>query len=133
MLFRSKTLQIYEKRDMLGHVRKIVPHFQARLKRLGEHPLVGEARGVGLLAGVELVADKKAKQNFAPANGVGAFYSNRAQEHGLISRAMVNDTIGICPPLIITEAEIDELFNRMERALDDTEVWVKKEGHRKAA
>lgn len=128
-----KTLQIYEKRDMLGHVRKIVPHFQARLKRLGEHPLVGEARGVGLLAGVELVADKKAKQNFAPANGVGAFYSNRAQEHGLISRAMVNDTIGICPPLIITEAEIDELFNRMERALDDTEVWVKKEGHRKAA
>jgi 4-aminobutyrate---pyruvate transaminase len=128
-----KTLQIYEKRDMLGHVRKLVPHFQARLKRLGEHPLVGEARGVGLLAGVELVADKKAKRNFAPANGVGAFYSNRAQEHGLISRAMVNDTIGICPPLVITEAEIDELFNRMERALDDTEVWVKQEGHRKAA
>ena len=128
-----KTLQIYEQRNLLGHVRKIVPRFQARLKRLGEHPLVGEARGVGLLAGVELVADKKAKKNFTPASGVGAFYSNRAQEHGLISRAMLNDTIGICPPLIITEAEVDELFDRMERALDDTDAWVKKEGHRKAA
>ncbi|HYM30804.1 MAG TPA: aspartate aminotransferase family protein [Candidatus Cybelea sp.] len=128
-----KTLELYEKRDMLGHVRKVMPHFQARLKRLGDHPLVGEARGVGLIGGVELVADKKAKRNFAPARGVGGYFSTRAHEHGLIARAMVNDTVGICPPLIITESEIDELFDRFEKALADTEAWVAKEGLRKAA
>jgi 4-aminobutyrate--pyruvate transaminase len=46
---------------------------------------------------------------------------------------MVNDTIGFCPPLVITEREIDEMFDRFERALDETEAWVNKEGHRQAA
>src|ERR1700744_5510907 len=62
-----KTIEIYQERDILGHVRRIAPVFQKRLAALRDHPLVGEAGGVGLIGGVELVADKKTKQKFDPA------------------------------------------------------------------
>jgi 4-aminobutyrate--pyruvate transaminase len=126
-----KTLEIYEQRDILGHVRAVAPRFQARLRRLADHPLVGEARGVGLIGAVELVADKKTKRPFDLAKGVGIYCMGRSQEHGLIQRA-VQDNLAFCPPLIIDEADIDELFDRFEKALDDTEAWVRKENLRAA-
>ncbi len=122
-----ETLKIYEERDILGHVRKMAPGFQDGLRRFAKHPLVGEIRGVGLVAGVELVKDKATKQPFDPAQGVGALLAQRAQEHGLILRAMV-DTIALCPPLIITEPEIDEMLKRLGRALDETEAVVRRQG-----
>lgn len=124
-----KTLQIYEKRDILGQVRRVMPHFQARLRKLGEHPLVGEAHGIGLIGGIELVADKKTKRNFPPAKLVGLYCANRAQEHGLVHRA-IGDRLAYCPPLIISDSEIDRLFDASEKALDDTEAWVRAEGLR---
>src|SRR3984885_13597060 len=69
-----ETLKIYEERDLIGHVRAIAPRFQAGLRRLLDHPLVGDVRGVGLMAGVELVRDKATKQPFDAKAGVGAFY-----------------------------------------------------------
>ena len=66
-----ETLKIYEERDIVGHVRRIAPHFQARLRALAEHPLVGEARGVGLIGAVELVRDKATKAPFDPAGRSG--------------------------------------------------------------
>lgn len=128
-----RTLQIYEERDMLGHVNVVAPRFQARLKKLGEHPLVGEARGTGLIGAAELVADKKTKHSFAPTAGVGAACMNFAQEEGLIIRAMAGDVIGFCPPMIITESEIDEMFDRFERALAKTLSWVTQQGLNAAA
>lgn len=128
-----RTLQIYEERDMLGHVNAVAPRFQARIRKLGEHPLVGEARGTGLIGAAELVADKKSKRSFAPAAGVGAACMNFAQEEGLIIRAMAGDVIGFCPPMIITESEIDELFDRFERALAKTMAWVAQQGLTAAA
>ena len=62
---------------------------------------------------------------------VGAQAARFAQAHGAILRAM-GDTIGFCPPMIITEAELDELFDRFEKALADTESWVAREGLRAA-
>lgn len=128
-----RTLQIYEERDMLGHVNAVAPRFQARLRKLGDHPLVGEARGIGLIGATELVADKQAKRSFAPAAGVGAACMNFAQEEGLIIRAMGGDVIGFCPPMIITESEIDEMFDRFERALAKTLAWVAQQGLNAAA
>jgi 4-aminobutyrate---pyruvate transaminase len=126
-----RTLELYEERDILGNVRGVMPRFQARLKRLADHPLVGEARGVGLIGAVELVADKQTKRPFNPARWVGAYCMGRSQEHGLIQRA-VQDNLAFCPPLIVSETEIDAIFDRFEKALDDTEAWVTKEKLRAA-
>jgi 4-aminobutyrate--pyruvate transaminase len=124
-----KTLEIYERRDILGHVNTVSPRFQARLHRLADHPLVGEARGVGLIGALELVADKAMKRAFEPAKGVGGRVSTEAEANGLITRAL-GDNIALCPPLIISESEIDEMFDRLERALNATERWVSAEGLR---
>lgn len=128
-----KALEIYERRDVYGHVRRVAPRFLARLKKLEDHPLVGEARGRGLIGAVELVADKKTKRGFDPAQGVGAYCAQQSQEEGLIHRALMGDALAFCPPMIITEAEIDEMFDRFERSLNRTEAWVTREGLRQAA
>jgi len=113
-----ETLKIYEERDIVAQVRRVAPRFQERLRAFAEHPLVGEARGVGLIGALELVRDKDRHENFDPALKVGPLVMNEAAEHGLIVRALINDTIAFCPPLIITEAEIDEMFDRFAEALD---------------
>jgi len=125
-----RTLEIYEERGIYGHVARVSPRFQSRLRRLAEHPLVGEARGVGLIGAVELVADKATRRSFTPAQMVGATCMAFAQEEGLIQRAVAGDIMAFCPPMIITEAEIDEMFDRFERALERTAAWVKREGLR---
>jgi 4-aminobutyrate--pyruvate transaminase len=126
-----KAIEIYQKRDILGHVRSLVPLFEKRMRELGEHSLVGEARCCGLVGGVELVADKKTRRSFDPKKGVGAQMAKFAEGHGAILRAM-GDTIGFCPPMIINEAELNELFDRAEKALDDAEAWVGREELRAA-
>ncbi len=115
-----ETQKIYEERNIGRHVRSVAPRFQERLRRLSDHPLVGEARGVGLIGAVELVEDKSSRKNFDPGRKIGAMAMNCALEHGLIVRALINDTLGICPPLIIDERQIDDLFDLLGRALDDT-------------
>jgi 4-aminobutyrate--pyruvate transaminase len=115
-----ETLRIYESDGIIEHVREVSPHFLQRLQRLGDHPLVGEARGVGLLAGVELVRDKATKEQFDPALKVNAQVVAKCQAHGLIVRPIPGDTIGICPPMIITTEEIDLLFDRLEAGLNDS-------------
>jgi 4-aminobutyrate---pyruvate transaminase len=114
-----ETLKIYEERNILAHVRRVAPRFQEGLHRFAGHPLVGEVRGVGLLAGVELVKDKATKAPFELKMGVGPTMAARAQENGLICRAMM-DTVALCPPLVITEKEIDEMLRRFGKALDET-------------
>ncbi len=127
-----KTIEIYERERIVDHVRKVAPVFQNRLRRLGEHGLVGEARGVGLIGALELVADKATKRAFDLKKAVGATCVNFLQELGVINRAM-GDAVAFCPPLIITTEEIHELFDIVEVALNKTEAWVAKEGLRAAA
>ncbi len=118
-----KAIEIYEKRDILGHVRGLMPLFERRLKALADHPLVGEARVAGLLGGVELVADKSTKRSFDPKAGVAAKASAFVEKRGAILRP-IGDTIALCPPMIIREDELNALFDRLEGALDDTEQYV---------
>ena len=126
-----KTIEIYQRDKVMEHVKKVSPLFQSRLKKLGEHPLVGEARGVGLIGAVELVADTGTKRQFDPKNMVGATAVNVMQELGLIVRG-VQDSVAFCPPLIITTDEIHEMFDIVEKGLDRMEGLVRKEGWREA-
>ena len=112
-----ETLKIYEERDIVGHVRAVAPHFQARLRALAQHPLVGEARGVGLIGALELSRDKAARAPFDAKLAVPAQVQAAAQDEGLIIRAL-RDAVAVCPPLIITRDEIDFLFDALGRALD---------------
>jgi len=122
-----KTLEIYARDKIFATAAARMPQFQQHLVRLGEHPLVGEARGMGLMGGLELVADKAGKRAFDPKLGVAARCVRIAEEEGLIVRAVVGDTVTVCPPLIIKAEEIDELFARLSRALDRTLDWAKRE------
>ena len=115
-----ETLAIYDERDIVGHVRDVAPYFQSRLREaFAGHPLVGEVRGVGLVAGIELVRDKATKEPFERSMGVAAHAVSRAQHHRMISRA-VGDTLCVSPPLIVTREVIDEIVRRLSLSLDET-------------
>jgi 4-aminobutyrate--pyruvate transaminase len=119
-----KTLEIYQRERILEHVRRVSPRFLSRLRSLAEHPLVGHADGVGLIGGIEIVRDKATRAQFEVKKGVAAKTTSFAQGEGLIVRALAGDRVAFCPPLIISEAEIDELFDRYTRALDKTQAWL---------
>jgi 4-aminobutyrate--pyruvate transaminase len=119
-----KALEIYARDRIVENAAERGVQFQARLKKIGEHALVGEARGLGLIGGVELVADKNTKRAFSPQHGVAARAVQFAEAEGLIVRAVLGDVLTLSPPLIINAHEVDELFNRLTRALDKTLDWV---------
>jgi 4-aminobutyrate--pyruvate transaminase len=128
-----KAIEIYQRDNIPAHVRSVAPVFQTRLKALLNHSLVGDARGVGLIAGVEIVADKFTKTPFHAQQAVAAKIIQFCEEEGLILRALMDNTIAICPPLIIQGGEINALFDRLERALNKAEAWVHSEKLREAA
>jgi 4-aminobutyrate--pyruvate transaminase len=127
-----EALRIYEERDIVGHVRAIAPHFQARLRALADHPLVGEARGMGLIGALEIVGDKAARTPFAAAAAIPAAIQNGALERGVIVR-VIRDCIAVCPPLIIERDEIDILFDAIAGSLDATLEHARSEGLLSAA
>ena len=97
-------------------------------RSLAEHAIVGEARGIGLIGGLEIVADKASRRQYEPKAGVAAKCVAFAQDEGLIVRFLMGDRIAVCPPLIIAPDEIDALFDRLTRALDRTAAWIAAEG-----
>ena len=103
---------------------------QAGIRSYADHPLIGEARGIGLIGAVEIVRDKTTKQSFDPKAGVAAYLVRRAQHHGAILRNMPGDIVAFSPPLVISEAEIDEMMGCFGKALDDTWAMVKEKGPR---
>lgn len=111
-----ETLRIYEDEEVLAHVKLLAPKFQAGLRRYAGHPHVGEVRGVGLIGALELAADPVKRTLFDPAMKAGARLAEFALAEGLIVRAM-GDAVAFCPPLIITAAEVDEMFERFDRAM----------------
>ena len=120
-----RNLELMEERDLFAHAAQMSKPFQMRLRALADHPLVGEARGVGLIGAAELVANKETKAPFPGKQGVAAYCAGRAEENGLIARN-IGETIAFCPPLIISEDQIHELFDKFGRALDETLQWVRR-------
>jgi 4-aminobutyrate--pyruvate transaminase len=111
-----ENLDIIEERGLVANVADLSPKFLGRLREFSTHAYVGEARGIGLIGALELVADKATKAAFATPGAVGARVAELAQEEGLVIRA-IGDIIAFCPPLVINAREVDELFDRFARAL----------------
>lgn len=121
-----KTLEIYERDNIFGHAAELGSYMQKRLREFLDHPLVGEVRGEGMIAAVEMVANKQTGQAF-DGGAVGAFAMQACQNHGMITRAVAANSLAFCPPLIVTEAQIDEMIEKLAKALDDTLEFVTKE------
>ncbi|MBG6146366.1 4-aminobutyrate--pyruvate transaminase [Labrenzia sp. EL_142] len=107
-----ENLKIIEERDLVGHVREIAPTFQKRLAGLADNPLVVETRGIGLIGAAEL---HHPAHSDTPGS-LGAAANAAFQENGLISRAML-DAMAFCPPLIITDGQVNDLFDIAEESL----------------
>jgi 4-aminobutyrate--pyruvate transaminase len=123
-----ETLKIYDDMQIGAHVGSVGPHLQTELRRrFGDHPLVGEVRGTGLIGAVELVADKANRGNFDPAAKIGGRLTKLCEENGVIGRATANDSLCFSPPLVISKEEIDEMLNRVEKSLDELTVQLRRE------
>ena len=119
-----RNLELMEERGIMAHAVRMGELLQARLAPLAEHGLVGNLRGIGLIAGLELVRDKNRRERFAPSDKIAFRVASACLDQGLIVRALPGDTIAICPPLIIDEAGIDELVGKLEAALEVTAAGV---------
>jgi len=104
-------LNIVERDNLAGNAEAVGGHLLRGLtEALAQHPIVGEVRGVGMLAAVEFVADRERKQRFDPALKVGARLSAAARRRGLITRAMPHgDILGFAPPLVLTREDADTI------------------------
>jgi len=116
----NANLDIVDREDLTGNARETGAYFQKRLhETFDDHPMVGEVRGVGLLAALEFVADKATKASFDPALKVGPQVSAAVLAEGLIARALPHgDILGFAPPLIITKDEVDQVVAMTKRAVD---------------
>ena len=121
MLFRSLTnLGIVERDNLVGQAAKRGSYLQDRLQEaFGDHPLVGQVRGYGLIAAVEFVASRDPLRAFDPGQKVAARVTAASRAGGVLTRALpASDTIAFSPPFIVSEAEIDEMVAVTRRALD---------------
>lgn len=114
-----ETLNIYESDDIYARVRSRSPHFIERIQALQNHPLVGHARGIGLIGAIELVADKNTKQSFPADDKIAVQVAAAALKHKLIVRPTPGDGLAFCPPLIINDEQIDDMFDAVSDALND--------------
>ena len=100
-------------------MKSLSDQFQSGLSRLADHPLVGQARGVGLIGALEIVKDKHTKEQYPAGDKVAAQIANFARTRNLILRPTPGDSVALCPPLIINEPELELVFERLEGALND--------------
>lgn len=113
-----ENLRLIEERDLVGAARDVGAYMQKRLRGLATHELVGEVRGVGLIAAVELVGDKATKAPWRKSGELGALTNDLLQRNGVIARNMA-DAMAFCPPLIVTRKEIDLIVDALGRSLDE--------------
>ena len=122
-----KTIEIYQRDELFDRAAKVGDYMQSRLRDYIDHPLVGEVRGKGLIGAVELVANKERRESF-PDGRVGAAAKQYCQDNGLLIRAVSGNCLAFCPPLVISEEQIDEMIERFDRSLQQTLEWVQSEG-----
>jgi putrescine aminotransferase len=119
-------LAILEREHLVERVADdIGPYLQTRWAALADHPLVGEARMVGLIGALELVPAKPARRRFPDVGKVGTLARDHALKNGLVMRA-VRDSLIIAPPFVLSHAEADDLIARAARTLDDTHADIRR-------
>ncbi|MBX2859182.1 MAG: aminotransferase class III-fold pyridoxal phosphate-dependent enzyme [Cellvibrionaceae bacterium] len=116
----TKVIDIYQRDNLFEQAAQRGQYLQEKLSVFQSHPMVGEVRGKGLIAAVELVADKKTAKAFADSK-VGYYCQQACQDLGLIIRTVAGSSIAFCPPLIVTEAQIDEMLEKFTTALEQTQ------------
>lgn len=121
----SKAIEIYQRDKLFEHAATVGETMQKGLRKFADHPLVGEVRGRGLIAAVELIADKSSRKPFEDG-AVGAMAKQYCQDRGLLIRAVSGNSLAFCPPLVITESQIDEMLEMFALALDDTLQYCRK-------
>ena len=112
-----KAIDVILNEGLLDNVRRLTPRFRAGLDRLAEHPNIGEARGRGLMGALEAVQDKDTKQPFPGDLSVSERIANACTDRGLICRPL-GQAVVLCPAFIVTEAQLDEMFDKLGQALD---------------
>jgi L-2,4-diaminobutyrate transaminase len=113
-------LDIIEREDLLGNVREVGPYLLGALRdAVADHPMVGEVRGVGMLAAIELVEDKAERRFFEPQGKVGAAVAAACLERGMIARAMPHgDILGFAPPLTLSKTEAERIAAIAKAAIE---------------
>ncbi|WP_171179187.1 aspartate aminotransferase family protein [Ruegeria sp. HKCCD8929] len=124
-----ENLRILEEEDIIGHVQNVAaPYLKEKWEELVDHPLVGEARIVGMMASIALTPNKATRAKFASEPGtIGNICRDRCFANNLIMRH-VGDRLIISPPLILTPADIDEMFVRIRRSLDEAHTEILEKG-----
>jgi adenosylmethionine-8-amino-7-oxononanoate aminotransferase len=110
-----KTLEIYERDGLYAHAREMGEHLQARLAELMAIEAVGEVRGAGLIGAVELVEDRDSR---TPAILLAKRATQACQDNGLIVRNVAGNALAVCPPLIISREQVDELVDKLQRSIE---------------
>lgn len=113
-----EALTIYDEIDIVAKVRETGAHLQKGLRALTDHPLVGEVRGVGLMAAVELVSDKDHKTPIPPEAKIADRLMEALRGRGVLLRAIGN-LLYCAPPLVISHSEVDQILNAVTKALDE--------------
>lgn len=126
----NAVLDIVEREDIPGNANRVGAYLQSSLHEVFDNlPIVGEVRGVGLMAAIEFVADPATKKRFDPALKVGARISKAARDLNLIARAMPHgEILGFAPPLTTTEKEVDQIVDIARQAVNKVMDELAKEG-----
>jgi putrescine---pyruvate transaminase len=124
-----KNIEIMEREDICGHVRKVGRYFETRLQELYDLPIVGDVRGRNFMMCTEYVADKKTKAVFGERVSIGKRISGHCEELGLIVRPLEHLNI-MSPPLILTERQVDELIEKLSAGIRATVDGLVRDGHR---
>jgi adenosylmethionine-8-amino-7-oxononanoate aminotransferase len=114
-----EVLRLYQDGGLLANGQRVALPFADGLKQMLDHPLVGDARSLGLLGALELVSNKSTKQRFDPALGLSDKLFAAGYRNGLIYRAFGDNILGFAPALCYSEADFEELFLRLRNALDE--------------
>ncbi len=112
-------IRLYTDGGILANGQRSGERFRKGLAKIAEHPLVGDVRVAGLLAGIELVTSKRKKTKPAKELGISGHLARRGYENGVLFRAFADDVIGLAPPLVISEGEVDIMLDRIAKTLDD--------------
>ena len=102
---------------LIENVNEMSPRFWDHMNRLAQNPNIGEARGIGLMGALEAVQDKATKTPFAGDLSISEAIANTCTDHGLICRPL-GQAIVLCPPFILNNAQMDEMFDKLETSLN---------------
>jgi len=112
-----KTLQIYEERKIIHHVKKVEETFVNRVRALAKYDFVGDTRAIGLIGAIEFVSEAGTNKKPDPVRKVAAKIQQKIQEAGVILRFLPGDSLAFCPPLIIQDKQIHEMFDKIDSVL----------------